>query len=394
MLFNSYIFIFLFLPLTVAVYYFFNHIGKNEWAKMALIGMSLWFYGYYNISYLQIICCSVIVNYMVSRILLRCRSATVYKKLILAAGVFFNIGLIFYYKYFDFFIANINAVFQQDFALRHIILPLGISFYTFQQISYVIDSYKGETEGYTFREYVLFVTFFPQLVAGPIVLHNEIIPQFRDSANLQIKYDNWNKGFVFFSLGLAKKVLIADTFGAAVDWGYSNIPLMGTLDAIIVILSYTLQIYFDFSGYCNMASGIALFFNIRLPENFCSPYKAKSVVEFWDRWHMTLNRFLKQYIYIPLGGSRKGNIRTYINIWIVFLVSGIWHGANWTFIVWGCMHGAANIFERMCGKTIGRIHKYVRQGVTFFFVNISWVFFRAASLAEAKEILSRLFFIN
>lgn len=390
MLFNSYIFIFLFFPLTVAGYYFLSSVGRNEWAKVELIVMSLWFYGYYNMSYLLVICGSIVINYIISRALLRCKYGMIYKKVILALGILFNVGLIFYYKYYDFFIANINAIFKTDYVMRHIILPLGISFYTFQQISYVIDTYRGETRDYTFFEYVLFVTFFPQLVAGPIVLHNEIIPQFRDKANMKINYANWNRGLIFFVFGLTKKILIADTFGKAVEWGYSNIALMGTLDAVIVILSYTLQIYFDFSGYCDMAAGIALFFNIQLPRNFNSPYKAKSVIEFWERWHMTLNRFLKQYVYIPLGGSRKGKLKTYVNVMIVFLVSGIWHGANWTFIIWGCLHGIANVLERVLGQYLERINKYLRQGITFIFVNIAWVFFRASSLREAGEVLSRL----
>lgn len=313
------------------------------------------------------------------------------KRMLCALGVIANIGVIFYFKYFNFFLENINLLFRSGFITDKILMPLGISFFTFQQISYVIDAYRGETCDYTFFEYVLFVTFFPQLVAGPIVLHNEIIPQFKDQANMKINYGNWNRGLIFFVLGLAKKILIADTFGKAVEWGYSNISLMGSLDAVIVILSYTLQIYFDFSGYCDMAAGIALFFNIRLPRNFNSPYKAKSVIEFWERWHMTLNRFLKQYVYIPLGGSKKGKSRTYANVMIVFLVSGIWHGANWTFIIWGCLHGIVNVFERVFAQYLERINKYLRQGITFIFINIAWVFFRASSLREACEVLSRLF---
>lgn len=390
MLFNSYIFIFFFLPLTIAGYYLLNHYGKNNWAKVELIVMSLGFYGYFNYSYLFIICGSVLVNYIFSKVILKYRSSAVIAKGTLTLGVFFNIALIFYFKYFDFFISNINILFNQDYVLKNIVLPLGISFFTFQQISYVVDSYRGETKAYTFCEYMLFVTFFPQLVAGPIVLHNEMIPQFKEKCNIKINYENWNKGIIYFTFGLVKKVLIADTFGIAVNWGYSNVEIMGCLDTIIVILAYTLQIYFDFSGYCDMATGIALFFNIELPRNFNSPYKATSIIEFWDRWHMTLSRFLKQYIYFPLGGSRKGKLRTYINVLIVFFVSGVWHGANWTFIIWGCLHGVANVFTRILGKHWERVNKYIRQVITFIFINVTWVFFRASSLQEACEILSKL----
>lgn len=232
----------------------------------------------------------------------------------------------------DFFIENINSIFNASFELKNLLLPLGISFFTFQQLSFVIDNYKENIKEYSFRQYALFVVFFPQLIAGPIVLNNETIPQFEDKDKKKLSYENFAKGLMAFAFGLAKKVLIADSLENIVNYGFYNISGLGATNAIFVMLSYTMQIYFDFSGYCDMATGIAKMFNIDLPINFNSTYKSLSVTEFWKRWHITLSKFLRTYIYFPLGGNRKGTIRTYINLFIVFLVSGLWHGANYTFI--------------------------------------------------------------
>lgn len=239
-------------------------------------------------------------------------------------------------------------------------------------------------------EYVVFISFFPQLIAGPIVLHNEMIPQFRNRNNRKLHLDNLAHGLYMFAIGLFKKVLIADTFGKAVTLGFSDVGALTAVDAIIVMLSYTIQIYFDFSGYCDMASGIALMFNIKLPINFNSPYKATSIIDFWRRWHMTLNRFLREYVYFPLGGSRKGTIRTYINIMIVFLISGIWHGANWTFIIWGCLHGAAQVLTRIFKKSWEKLNIITQWITTFLFVNITFVIFRADNLKDGLRILWRI----
>ena len=298
--------------------------------------------------------------------------------------------MIFYFKYYDFFIKNINYAFQSDFNLRHIVLPLGISFFTFQQISYVIDSYYGRTATYTFLEYALFVTFFPQLVAGPIVLHSELIPQIKDTSKKIVNYDNIAKGIMWFTLGLAKKVLIADTLGIAVSWTYGHMDTATSMDLIITALAYTFQIYFDFSGYSDMACGIAIMFNFTLPQNFNSPYKADSIIDFWKRWHITLTRFLREYIYFPLGGSRKGKARTYFNILIVFLASGFWHGANWTFVLWGVLHGMANIINRIFDSQYKRLHRAVRWLLTFSFLNFTWVLFRSESVGQAISIVKKI----
>lgn len=392
MLFNSYIFIFLFLPVTLAGYYLLNHLKKYRAAGIFLTGMSLWFYGYFNKSYLVIICGSIAANYVLSVLINR---GEVWNKKgtgknMLVLGIFANIAVIFYFKYFDFFIVNVNSVFGKTFGLKNIALPLGISFFTFQQVSYLVDSYRGETKGYTFDEYALFVSFFPQLVAGPIVLHSEVIPQFRDYEKRSFIPQNFSKGMYIFAAGLFKKVIIADTFGSVAAYGFGTIPTLSSLEALLVSFSYTFQLYFDFSGYCDMASGIGYMFNIGLPQNFNSPYKATSITDFWGRWHMSLTRFLRTYIYIPLGGKRKGQVRTYINIMAVYLVSGIWHGANWTFILWGVFHGFLNCLDRLFKKQYEKLGKVTQWFITFMLVDMLWVLFRAGDILSAKLFIKRM----
>lgn len=388
MLFNSYIFILLFLPLCILGYFGLNWIKKTEFAQAFLLGMSLWFYGFYNPWYVLIIIASVLLNYLVYRFIQKYRSKA---KLFMVLGVAVNVGILGYFKYMDFFIENVNAVFKSNISLLGIALPLGISFFTFQQISFVVDAYKGEVPDYGFLDYACFVTFFPQLIAGPIVTHDELVPQFMDSSKKKIDWDNFGKGLFIFTLGLAKKVLLADTLGIAVEYGYAIPGSINSTEAIIVMLSYTLQIYFDFSGYCDMALGIGKMLNIDLPVNFNSPYKAVTITEFWDRWHMTLTRFLTKYIYIPLGGNRKGKVRTCINVGLVFLISGLWHGADWTFVFWGAIHGLFMIIARITKKVYEKIPKIINWFITFLFVNVAWVFFRADSFDEAKLLFSSMF---
>ena len=390
MLFNSYIFILLFLPISILGYYLFNKFEKKRMADVFLIVMSLWFYGYYNPSYLLVICTSIVVNYGISRILSGRNDSIVYRFL-LTLGVLGNIIVIFYFKYYDFFIRNVNKAFGMSFELKHILLPLGISFFTFQQISYLVDSFRGETKDYGFIEYALFVCFFPQLIAGPIVLHNETIPQFRDVSKRKINFESLSHGLYCFAIGLFKKVLIADTFSRAVTWGFGDAnAALTSMETLIVSLCYTFQIYFDFSGYCDMAIGIGKMFNIEIPQNFNSPYKANSILDFWNRWHMSLTRFLRQYVYYPLGGSKKGTVRTYINVMIVFLVSGIWHGANGTFIVWGVLHGICNCLNRIMKKSWEKMNYVFQWGITFFIVNILWVFFRADYIGQAVQMIKNM----
>lgn len=392
MLFNSYIFVFVFLPLAIIGYYLLNQFNKYGWAETYLIGMSLWFYGYFNPVYLPIMVFSILINYGIGLFLLSHGNRYKFKKSICVLGILGNVLLLFYFKYMGFFVENINGIFNTDYNVVNIMLPLGISFFTFQQLSYVVDCYRGEVPKYAFRQYALFVTFFPQLIAGPIVLHNETVPQFADYTNRKWNWDNFAIGIMAFIRGMGKKVLIADTLGNAVNWGYSDIGSLNTTTAICVVLSYTLQIYFDFSGYCDVAIGIGKMFNINIPINFNSPYKAFSVTDFWKRWHITLTRFLRTYIYFPLGGNRKGVIRTYGNLFTVFLVSGLWHGANYTFLVWGILHGVVMILERINSekRLFTEIHPALSWASTFAFINVSWIFFRADSVNDAMVMIKNI----
>lgn len=392
MLFNSYIFILLFLPIAVGGYFLLAKTRNPYLPKLFLFFMSLWFYGYFNIKYLPIIIISIIANYSLCFGFRKLKKHGL-KKMLMVTGILLNVGILFYYKYLGFFIGNINALFRLDWTVINLVLPLGISFFTFQQVSYVIDSYKGLVPPYNILDYSLFVIFFPQLIAGPIVLHNEIIPQFENPKKKVFKPKNFAKGIIAFTFGLAKKVLLADMFGKTANYGFSHISDLDTTNTIIVILSYTLQIYFDFSGYCDMATGLGLFFNIKIPQNFNSPYRALDIDDFWKRWHMTLTRFLRTHIYIPLGGNRKGKLRTYVNMFIVFMVSGIWHGANWTFILWGFLHGVAIIITKLISKPLSKLRRNSKPLlwiITFVFVSLSWVYFRADSIADANEMLLKL----
>lgn len=390
MLFNSYIFIFLFFPLTLIGYFGLNYARLYQPALIYLVGMSLWFYGYNNIYYLIILIVSIIINYSIVTCMNHF-SSLIIRKLSLWTGILLNIGILFYFKYYDFFIDNINIALKTDLPFLRLALPLGISFYTFQQLSYVIDSYKKECAHYSFLEYSAYVSYFPQLIAGPIVYHSELIPQLQNKENKKLNFCNLSKGIYAFALGLAKKVLIADTFSKIVTIGYGNIGGLNTTSTLLTMVCYSLQIYFDFSGYCDMAYGMGYMMNIKLPFNFNSPYKAQSINDFWDRWHMTLTRFFTKYIYIPLGGSRKGNARTYCNVMLVFLVSGLWHGANWTFILWGAVHGIFSVFEKMVKKARLNFPRVIKTVITFMLVTLAWSLFRAASVTEAALLWKQLF---
>lgn len=396
MLFNSYIFVFIFFPLCLLGYYGLLQGKRPQAAKIFLTLMSFWFYGYFNLSYLLIMVGSIAFNYIFHRLLSKNQD----KKLMILA-VAGDLGILFYFKYFDFFLDTVNTVFQTSFALRGILLPLGISFFTFQQISFVVDTYRGEVQNCNLIDYALFVSFFPQLIAGPIVNHSEMLPQFRKAGQERVRWERAAEGFGLFILGMAKKVLIADTFGAGVDYGYDNIALLGRMDAVLVIVFYALQLYFDFSGYCDMARGIGKMLGIEIPVNFDSPYKATNIVDFWKRWHITLNRFFTKYVYIPLGGNRKGTARMYLNLMIVFLLSGLWHGAGWNYLVWGAMHGVLYVVTRFWQRMISgrgmikdrrsRIMTFVSQILLFAYVSIAWVYFRAQDIAQANSLLMAAF---
>lgn len=407
MLFNSYIFIFLFLPLCLGGFYLFAHRGKSVLARLWLTGFSLWFYGYFNPSYLLIMICSILFNYAVFKGMeLAGRKSPKWCRPVMIFGVAANLAVLFYFKYYDFFVENVNAVFGTSFVLKGILLPLGISFFTFQQIGFVVDAYRGEVKNCSFLDYALFVSFFPQLIAGPIVSQSEMLPQFAQIGRKRLDLEKFTAGIYLFTLGMVKKVLVADTFGLAVDWGYSNIPALSSVDSLLLVFFYSIQLYFDFSGYCDMARGLAWLFGMEIPVNFNSPYKAVNIIDFWRRWHITLSRFFRQYVYIPLGGNRKGRPRMYANLILIFLLSGIWHGAGWTFVTWGAAQGVLYIITRACqlyrkdhprsgtAAALRFPHRLTMAAGTLFtfcYYSFACVFFRSETMTQAFAVFRRLF---
>ncbi|GHV04586.1 peptidoglycan O-acetyltransferase [Campylobacterota bacterium] len=295
-----------------------------------------------------------------------------------------------YFKYTDFFLDNFNGIFGASVPLPHIVLPLAISFFTFQQIAFLVDTYR-EKASYDFITYALFVVFFPQLIAGPIVHHKEMMPQFVSKKNLIVNYRNIAAGVFIFTIGLFKKVVIADTLALSATHGFDVAITLTMIEAWATSLCYTFQLYYDFSGYCDMAIGAALLFNIKLPINFNSPYKAINIQDFWHRWHITLSRFLRDYLYIPLGGNRCSKTRLYINLFIVFLLGGIWHGAGWGFVIWGALHGVAIVVHRFWHDRGFKMNAILGWFITFNFVNIAWIFFRAKDMHSAMNVLSGMF---
>ena len=395
MLFNSYVFIFAFLPITFFIYFYLNSKRLTEAAKAFLVLTSLFFYSWWNIAYLPIILVSMLFNYIVGVSLSKDQEhKKVSRKTLLFFGVTANVALLGYFKYADFLIENVNLATDAHIPLLHLALPLAISFFTFQQIAYLVDSYRGETKEYDFLNYANFVTFFPQLIAGPIVHHAEMMPQFAKSRNKVKNYRNIAMGLFIFSMGLFKKVVIADTFAVWATQGFDMAEKLNLFEAWATSLSYTFQLYFDFSGYTDMAIGAALLFNIKLPVNFNSPYKATNIQDFWRRWHITLSRFLKDYVYIPLGGNRKGHFKTYSNLMATFILGGIWHGAGWTFVFWGFLHGLALVIQRAWNGFGFKMNSILAWFVTFNFINISWVFFRAKEWNDAMKVLSGMFSLD
>lgn len=388
MLFHSPEFLLLFLPLALAGYYLLGRVAPRQRVLLWLFLASLFFYGWWNPKYLALILSSMAVNYAIGRRLSRAPG-----KVALAAGVGFNLALLGFFKYAMFFTANVNAVMGTRLDIGVIVLPLAISFFTFQQIAFLVDSYRGKATHTNPLNYGLFVTFFPQLIAGPIVHHREMMPQFAREGVTQPRLERFAVGLSMLTIGLAKKVFIADeldTFATPIF----DLAAHGHLNfatAWVGALSYTFQIYFDFSGYTDMAAGIARMFGIRLPLNFYSPYKANSIIEFWRRWHITLSRFLRDYLYIPLGGSRRGPRRRYVNIMITMLLGGLWHGAAWTFMIWGGLHGlclAVNHLWRGLGM---RMPGAAARLLTFLAVVAAWVFFRADTFTGAVHFLHAMF---
>jgi D-alanyl-lipoteichoic acid acyltransferase DltB (MBOAT superfamily) len=409
MLFNSYTFIFAFLPVTLLVFFFLGSLGRARSSIAWLVSASLFFYGWWNPPYLSLIVASIIFNYTVGAILSdaaggRGRISKLKAKAVLAFGIIANLAVLGYFKYANFFIDNINSFVGTSFEIDSIILPLAISFFTFQQITFLVDAWRGETREYSFIHYCLFVTFFPQLIAGPIVHHREMLPQFANERLYRFNHMHFAVGATIFFLGLFKKVILADNAAVYADPVFEAAESgaeLGFFEAWGGALAYTFQLYFDFSGYSDMAIGLARMFGIRLPLNFYSPYKAKNITEFWRRWHMTLSRFLRDYVYIPLGGNRKGNLRRYENLFATMLLGGLWHGAGWTFVAWGALHGLYLILNHGW-HSLRKRHTWLdprptpvgaltARATTFIAVVVGWVFFRAETFSGAWNILASMF---
>jgi alginate O-acetyltransferase complex protein AlgI len=337
----------------------------------------------------------MLFNYAIGNALIKNdEGRSITRKQLLIFGILGNVGLLGYFKYGDFFLENLNYLFGLNIPLLFLALPLAISFFTFQQIAYLVDSYRGEVKEYKFINYAVFITFFPQLIAGPIVHHKEMMPQFSNVQNKIINIQNIAIGLLVFSMGLFKKVVLADTFAVWATRGFDEAEALTFVEAWVASLSYTFQLYFDFSGYADMAIGAALLFNIKLPINFNSPYKSVNIQDFWRRWHITLSRFLRDYIYIPLGGKKEGNFKACNNLMITFLIGGVWHGAGWTFIFWGFLHGAALVGHRVWSQMGFKMNAIIGGILTFFFVNFSWVFFRAKEWNDAIKVLSGMFSVD
>lgn len=406
MLFNSIEFIFIFLPIVLAGFYLAGKYGLFQIAMVWLIVSSLFFYGWWNPYYLILIVGSIIFNYMVGRTLCE-RQHNAYAKYILIFGITVNILLIAYYKYANFFVDTLNTIGGTTYHLEMIILPLAISFFTFQQITYLVDAYRGETSDHNFSHYCLFVLFFPQLIAGPIVHHSEMLPQFSQEKIYKFSQSVFSIGLTIFLIGLFKKVVLADgvaVYASPVFAASENGEVITFFEAWAAALGYTFQLYFDFSGYSDMAIGIAGMFGIKLPMNFNSPYKAVNIIDFWRRWHITLSRFLRDYLYFPLGGNRKGKVRRYVNLLVTMLLGGLWHGAGWTFIIWGALHGCYLIINHAWHAILRNVINHDRpptafgvflsRAITLLAVIVAWVLFRAETFDGAVNILQGMFGYN
>lgn len=401
MLFNSYVFLFAFLPITFALFYVLGGKGKTQLAMAWLTLASLYFYAWNNPIYLFLLIPSMLVNYGVGEWLSQANWAQGTRKSLCVATVAGNLLLLGFYKYAGFCAENINSLLHTALPVTKRELPLAISFFTFLQIAYVVDMYKGTKVERGFVPYLLFVTFFPHLIAGPLVHHGEMMPQFTKRSSFRINYADIAIGLTIFFIGLFKKVIIADQVAIYASSAFAGAAKGYTFtffEGWTAALSYTMQLYFDFSGYSDMAIGLARLFGILLPLNFNSPYRAFNIIDFWRRWHMTLSRFLRDYLYIPLGGGRKGPFRRHANLLITMLLGGLWHGAGWTFIIWGFLHGCFLIINHVWRgwrkSPASLLEKGGGWALTFLAVVVGWVFFRAASFDAAMQILRGMFGFN
>jgi alginate O-acetyltransferase complex protein AlgI len=399
MLFNSYAFILGFLPLTLLLFHGLRAAGLARSSIGVLTLLSLAFYGWWNPIYLLLIVPLIVGNFaLATAIVPRAGRRPRAARPLLVLGIVLNLATLGYFKYANFFVDNLNAVAGLQLVLGQVVLPIGISFFTFQKIAFLVDAYRDRVDRLNFIDYTLFVTFFPQLIAGPIVHHSEVIRQFRERATVSMQ--TVALGVTIFTIGLAKKVMLADTAALYASPLFNAVAAGArpdTLTAWGAVLAYSTQLYFDFSGYSDMAIGAGLLFGIRLPVNFASPYKAESIIDFWHRWHITLSRFLRDYLYVPLGGNRKGRARRYLNLMITMILGGFWHGAGWTFVVWGTLHGLYLMINHLWRALRGHVggdfgwsvtlERHLGRALTFVAVVVAWVFFRSEDVGSAVQML-------
>jgi D-alanyl-lipoteichoic acid acyltransferase DltB (MBOAT superfamily) len=386
-----------FLPIALLAFHSALALGFRKILPPILLTASLVFYAWGNPTQTPILVASILVNYFTGRALADWELSPIHRKVLFITGIIFNLGLLAFFKYTNFAIDNFAWLFGFEPQHLDIALPIGISFYSFTQIAFLVDIYSKGQRQRDIASYGLFVTYFPHLVAGPIIHWREVMPQFSmlgrtDGPSFaSLAYVSLLiEGGSLLSIGLLKKLLIADQLSVFVDLGYHAVPSLGFIDGWLLSLAYTFQLYFDFSGYADMAVGMSLLFGIRLPLNFNSPYKAASIQDFWRRWHMTLSRWLRDYLYIPLGGNRASSRIVYRNLFVTFLLGGLWHGAAWTFIIWGALHGVACCIQRWWTSTGHRLPGAVGVIVTFLFVNMAWVYFRAPDVSIANSLLTTM----
>ncbi|MDP1825792.1 MAG: MBOAT family protein [Archangium sp.] len=403
MLFNSHLFLFGFLPLALLAVFTLGRLGFRG-ALAALTIASIGFYAWWDWRNLGLLIPSLLINFTFGRLLTRDagRTGGHANRALLAVAIIFNLLLLGYFKYTDFVLSTATALTGVPYALRHIVLPLGISFFTFEQIAYVVDSSKGKARPYGFLEYCVFVTFFPHLIAGPIIQHDELLSQMDERIRTP-RADNLALGFSMLAIGLFKKVALADTVAVHVAQVYdvpASAPVPTLAAAWLATVAYSIQLYFDFSGYSDMAIGLARMFNLKLPANFDSPYRAHNIIDFWRRWHLTLSRFLRNYLYIPLGGNRGSTLRRHVNLLITMLLGGLWHGAGWGFVIWGGMNGVYLVINHLWRGFMGlpkdnappkeRWRLELGLTITFVLIMFSRVFFRTSSLEGAGRVFAGL----
>lgn len=394
MLFNSFEFIFLFLPVVLFLYYSLrNHRHK----LILLLISSYFFYGYWNYKFVSLLLLSTTLDFYLGLAIHNAKTELLRKRLLILS-VITNLGILGFFKYFNFFVDNfyeLSSLITNDSRrtfFLDIVLPVGISFYTFQSMSYTIDIYYRHTEPHRdFFAFAAYVALFPQLVAGPIVRHSDLVYQLEDPKKGFFNAENFSKGIILFIVGLSKKIILADLLAAAVDPALVGLQNLSTLEAWLCTAGYTLQLYFDFSGYSDMAIGLGLMMNYDFPRNFNSPYKSRSITEFWQRWHISLSTWLRDYLYIPLGGNRFGIFKTYRNLFMTMLLGGFWHGAQWVYVVWGAYHGILLAIERALKGKIKIRYESLKLPLTFLLVMIGWVFFRSPDMHFAGEWLGKMF---